>query len=488
MNWLQNTIIIVISFLISRVMIDANMHCYFVNGLLKRSKPNISAFVSGILFSSYFLSLFFSNTVVVLTMIPIIKFMLEGIQEKEVKGISATILVLALIYGANIGGMGSLIGSALNIVYLGLIEFYHVPGRENITFFSWLIFGIPATLFLLFLSRIILRLDEKKIVFHQNFEMPESETVPRGFKKYLFFFISNILLIMVLTAVQFIIKPANILNGFNSIDVIFMIYLACFIFFAFIFPRGKKRLIFFGQNLVYLILFLLGAPFIAFVELLKEFRNRLKMPISGNLIKRLENWIIKTINQIWYRLFHEKIIDLKNKNKRTFVSINQLIYDLPFLGLIFMTMIIGLVYWLSIWGDIPMTPETDGYVIQFLEKISIMLIPEGNELFLFLLAINIIAVSFTQIINNTTILFIMAPLIIKIAANLNLSPVYFLLSVTMAASAAFMTPMASPVNAIAYAGVPGVSLKKMFKLGFFLTLVSCLWITVIFYIFDKFFL
>jgi sodium-dependent dicarboxylate transporter 2/3/5 len=82
----------------------------------------------------------------------------------------------------------------------------------------------------------------------------------------------------------------------------------------------------------------------------------------------------------------------------------------------------------------------------------------------------------------------MAPLIIKIAANINLSPVYFLLSVTMAASAAFMTPMATPINAIAYAGVPGVSLKKMLKSGFILTLLSCFWITVIFYILEKFYL
>jgi sodium-dependent dicarboxylate transporter 2/3/5 len=314
------------------------------------------------------------------------------------------------------------------------------------------------------------------------------EETPAGLKKYLLFFIINILLIIVLTAIQFIVKPTNIVNSFNLIDIIFLIYLACFIFFAFIVPRGNKRLVFYVQNLIYLTLFLLFSPFMALVELMKEIKNRLKFPISGDFINRLENWIARTINWFWFQFFKEKNINLKYKNKRTFISINQLIYDLPFLGLIFMGVIIGLVYWLSMLGDLPGTPEMDGYVIQFLEKISIMLIPEGDDMFLFFLAINLIAISFTQIINNTTILLIMTPLVIKIAANLNLSPVYFLLSVTMAASAAFMTPMASPINAIAYAGVPGVSLKKMFKSGFILMLLSCLWITVIFYLFEKFYL
>ncbi len=488
MNWMQNTIIVVLSFLISRVMIDANMHCYFIDRLLMRSKLNISTMVTGLLISSYTLSLFFSNTVVILTMIPIIKYILEGIPEKELKEQSATILVLALIYGSNIGGMGSLIGSGLNIVYLGLIEFYRFPGRENITFFSWLILGIPGTIILLLFSRFILKLNEKKMVFHQNFELSSGQEAPAGFKKYLFFFIINILLIIILTAVQFIAKPNNIIQNFNIIDIIFLIYLACFIFFAFIVPRGNKRLIFFGQNLIYLTLFLISAPFIAVIELMKELKNRLKFSISGNFIKRLESGITQIINWIWFQFFNKKNIDLKQKNKRTFVSINQLIYDLPFLGLIFMGLIIGFVYWFSMWGDIPATPEMDGYVIQFLEKISIMLIPKGDEMLLFFLAINVVAIFFTQIINNTTILLIMAPLLIRIAENLNLSPVYFLLSVTMAASAAFMTPMASPINAIAYAGVPGVSLKQMFKSGFFLTVLSVFWITTIFYLIEKLYL
>ncbi len=488
MNWMQNTIIVIVSFLISRVMIDANMHCHFVNFLLKRSKTNIAAIVSGILFSSYILSLFFPNTVVVLSMIPIIKYILEGIQEKELKSTSATILILALIYGANIGGMGCLIGSALNIVYLGLIEFYKIPGRENITFFSWLIFGVPGTLFLILVSRLILKRDEKKIVFHQNFEMPVTDLAPAGIKKYELFFISNILLIMVLTAIQFIVKPANLIANFNIIDILFLIYLACFIIFAFLVPRGNKQLKYFSQNLLYLVLFLLFAPFMALVELLKELKNRMKISISGDIIIRVENWLTQAINWIWFQFFNEKNIHLRQKNRRTFISINQLIYDLPFLGLIFMGIIIGLVYGLSMWGDAANTPEMDGYVIQFLEKISIMLIPEGDEMFLFFLTINLIAIGFTQIINNTTVLLIMTPLLIKIAANLHLSPVYFLLSVTMAASAAFMTPMASPINAIAYAGVPGVSLKKMLKSGFILTLLSGLWITALFYLFEKFYL
>lgn len=488
MNWIQNTIIIIISFLISRVMIDANMHGHFVNLLLNRSQKNITAIISGLLFSSYLLSLFFSNTVVVLSMIPIIKYVLERIPEQKLKSISATIFVLALIYGANIGGMGCLIGSALNIVYLGLLEFYKVPGRENITFFSWIIFGVPGTLILIFISRLILKRAAKNIVFHENFEIPETGSAPAGKKKYVWFFIGNILLIIILTAIQFIAKPTHIFDNLNIIDLIFLIYLIGFIIFAFLVPRGEKRLKYFNQNLVYLVLFLLFSPFIALVELMKDLKNRLKFPISSGFIDQSEHWLSQTINWLWFQLFKEKSIGLKQKNARTFVSMNQLIYDLPFLGLIFMGSIIALIYGLSLWGDAANTPEMDGYLIQFLEQVSGLLIPEGEEMFLFFLTINLIAITFTQLINNTTILIIITPLIIKIAATLNLSPVYFLLSVTIAASAAFMTPLASPINAIAFAGVPGVSLKKMLKSGLILTVFSCLWITLIFYLFEKFYL
>jgi sodium-dependent dicarboxylate transporter 2/3/5 len=313
MNWLQNTIIIGISFLLARVMIDAEMHCYFINTLLKRSKADLSAFISGMLFSSYILSLFFANTVVVLTMLPIIKYILDGIHDHKLKGITATLLVLALIYGANIGGMGSLTGSALNLLYLGLIEFYKIPGRENITFFSWLIFGVPGTLVLIFLSRFILRHSEKKINSQITFDLPSAENKPAALKKYLAFFVLNILLILVLTGIQFIVKPGNIVKGFNIIDLCFIVYLFLALFFAFIYPKGQKNLIYYWQNLLYLILTLLFFPCILVIEVIRDLKIRLKFPISESVIGRLDSWLLLRFNRIWQRFGAQPSSNLKTK-------------------------------------------------------------------------------------------------------------------------------------------------------------------------------
>jgi sodium-dependent dicarboxylate transporter 2/3/5 len=467
-------------------MIDAGMHGYFINTLLKRSKADLSTFISGMLFSSYFLSLFFANTVVVLTMLPIIKYILDGMHDHQLKGITATLLVLALIYGANIGGMGSLTGSALNLLYLGLIEFYKIPGRENITFFSWLIFGIPGTLVLIFLSRFILRQSEHPINSPITFDLPPMTAKPADLKKYLAFFILNIFLILTLTGIQFIMKPEKILQGLNSIDLCFIVYLVLTLFFAFIYPKGAKKTIYYWQNLLYLILTLFFFPCILVIELARDLKSRLKFPISEATIGRLDAWLLRTFNRIWQPFGAPPISSLKSQNRKVFVSINQLIYDLPFLGLIFMGIIILFVYLVSIFGDNPATPEVDGYILQFLEIVSLEIVPKSDQLFLFFLAINFIAIIFTQLINNTTVVIIMTPLLIKIAAQLHFSPLLFLLAITMAASAAFMTPLATPINAIAYAAIPGVSLKKMLKSGFLLILVSGLWITLLFYFVNKF--
>jgi len=47
-----------------------------------------------------------------------------------------------------------------------------------------------------------------------------------------------------------------------------------------------------------------------------------------------------------------------------------------------------------------------------------------------------------------------------------------------------MSPIASPVNAVAYASIKGVSLKQMFCKGLLLNILSTIWITIVFYFFN----
>jgi sodium-dependent dicarboxylate transporter 2/3/5 len=493
MTWLQNLIIVVVCFLMARVLIDAGIHHHLVRGLVSRSRATISSLITGALLISYFLSMFFPNAIVLLSLIPIIKFILGNIKEESIRKKLSTPLALALIYGANIGGMASLIGSPLNLLYVGYIEVLQVPGRENITFFSWLLFGIPATLVLIFISRWILKIGEKDslIPFSDQEESLSQQVETRPMKKYMLFFGINILFIILLTAAQFFFKPGKIFAGLNIIDAILLIYLSGFLFFSFIFPRrgssGKRTPSKYKKNSVFLLMFVVFFPLVYIVETLKEVRSRLKIN-KGEWVQRLDDMLNRNFNRTWYTFFKEDLQDyLKSRNKNAFVSINRLIYDLPFMGLLFMGLVLVFIFLILTIGDNPQTPKLDGYIFQLFEHMAADIIPRDNQSFLFLLGIAFIAIFMTEFINNTTVVLIMFPLVLQMTRAAHLNPLFFLLAVSTAASGAFMTPIATPVNAIGYAGIEGVSLKQMIKLGFILNIASALWLTGIFYLLTRLF-
>lgn len=485
MNWLQNVIIIIISFFLARIIIDANIHENLVNRLIRKSSSDLTSLVTAILFISYGLSLFFPNTIVVLSMIPVIKFILNNIREGEIKKTFTTNLILALIYGANIGGMGSLTGSPANIMYIAFIEAKNIPGRENVTFFSWLLFGIPATLVLVLISRTILKVGEKRGVELPQSGETEADSFPSASRKYIYFFFINMLIIILLTAAQFILKPAALWGRLNIIDLLLLVYLCLFILFAFVYPKGKKNLGQIIRNLVFLVVFLLFLPLIFLNETLKEIQVRLKRRQKG-VEGKLDRVITNGIGTTWSLLFHERGPSVKEQNPRTFISINRLIYDLPFFGLLFMGLVVLVIYFLLKLGDNPATPQMDGHIFRFLNDLTNQTIPAITNLFLFLLVVVLISIFATELVNNTTVVLILFPIITQICLAMDLNPLFILMAVSIASTGAFMTPVATSVNAIAYASIQGVSLKRMLKLGFVLNLLSGLWITLLFHLINKF--
>ena len=60
----------------------------------------------------------------------------------------------------------------------------------------------------------------------------------------------------------------------------------------------------------------------------------------------------------------------------------------------------------------------------------------------------VITSAFSQFISNTATTVLVAPIAIGAAQEMNVSPYTFLMTVAMAASTAFSTPVASPVNTL----------------------------------------
>jgi len=90
-----------------------------------------------------------------------------------------------------------------------------------------------------------------------------------------------------------------------------------------------------------------------------------------------------------------------------------------------------------------------------------------------LAAIFIVTAVFGMFISNTAIAVLMAPVALAIADHLGLSPYPFAMTVALAASAAFMTPVSSPVNALVV-GPGGYRFGDFVKVGTPLALMTLL--------------
>jgi len=85
-------------------------------------------------------------------------------------------------------------------------------------------------------------------------------------------------------------------------------------------------------------------------------------------------------------------------------------------------------------------------------------------------------------------IFILFPLIIEITDVMNFNPIILLLAVAVSASGAFMTPIATSVNALAFGALEGVSIKKMAFKGLLLNISAALFLALIFFVLNFFFI
>src|SRR5699024_11410840 len=106
--------------------------------------------VLGFLLATAFLSMWLSNTATAIMILPIgISVSAHFNQDK----VFSKNLMLAIAYGASIGGMATLIGSPPNIIFAVILK---QSLQIEITFLNWMLFALPISLFLLLLAWIYL--------------------------------------------------------------------------------------------------------------------------------------------------------------------------------------------------------------------------------------------------------------------------------------------------------------------------------------------
>eukprot|EP00415_Alexandrium_ostenfeldii_P002918 UN2918 len=82
----------------------------------------------------------------------------------------------------------------------------------------------------------------------------------------------------------------------------------------------------------------------------------------------------------------------------------------------------------------------------------------------------------TEVMSNTATANVLLPIIGQLALSLGIKPVALMVPATLAASCAFMLPVATPPNAIVFA-TKRIAMKDMAKTGFWLNLVTGVLIT-----------
>ncbi len=484
MSWLQNIIILAIGFLLSQILIAARTHTRFITYFLDHSRTTTGGLLTATLFLSYGLSIFFSNTVVVLAMLPVVRKLIAVFGNVQNPKTLAALFYCALIFGANTGGMASLTGNPLNVAAVGFADFQALPGTQYLTFFSWLMVGVPGSFALILAGRWLILANTPSGLEPLALPAPHrtGSLLP---KKPLVFFAINVTLIFVLSALQFLFKPAPLVTGLNFIDLSFIAYLVIILFFSFIFPRKAATARNALKNFIFLFLFLTAFPIIFLSKTFEQLDKRLGVP-SGKACTFLDRSLLTMINFFWKRLFGETFPSLAIHNFNSVLSVNRILLEIPWFGFLLMIVTAALLLFIISVGDNPATPDIDGWLFTLFKNFSAWITSSANNP-VFLFGITALSTIFaTEIFNNTTVLLVVTPAIVALQPVFPFEQLLLLLLVTVAASGAFMSPVATPVNALAFGGLEKISVKTVLRLGFFMNLIAAFLITAGFLLLSHF--
>ena len=139
-------------FIIAIAIEKWNLHKRIALNIIYLVGSNIKRIILGFMLATAFLSMWISNTATSVMMLPIglavINEFNTRLSNKDQDNSFGKALMLSIAYSASIGGVATLVGTPPNIVFAGVVlETYNY----EITFFNWMIFGLPVSLFLLFI-------------------------------------------------------------------------------------------------------------------------------------------------------------------------------------------------------------------------------------------------------------------------------------------------------------------------------------------------
>ena len=384
------------SFILAIAIQKWKLHKRIALNIISKVGVNKSNIILGFMIATAFLSMWISNTATSVMILPVGLAIISQLKDdpntpENENSLFGKALMLAIAYSASIGGMATLIGTPPNMIFAGVIkESYNI----EISFFDWFKFGLPLSIFFLFicwfyLTKIAFKFKQKQFSAGKK----EINTQLKALGK-ISFEEKTIFVVFILTALAWITRSFVLVKIMPNIDDTIIAIIAAVILF--ILPsrnaiNSKSNKIIDWDDAIKLpwgILLLFGAG----MALAEGFQS------SG-----LDVWI--------------------------------------------------------------------GSQLTYLKSIPLIII----------ILIIIASVNFlTEITSNMATTAMLLPILVSLSVVLDLHPYYLLVSATLAASCAFMLPVATPPNAVVF-GSGLLKIEDMFKKGLWLNLISIITLTFVIY-------
>ncbi|MCC6818597.1 MAG: SLC13/DASS family transporter [Bacteroidia bacterium] len=151
-NYYSNTILLFLGgFLLAYSVEKWHLHKRIAFKLLSLTGDNPKGIVWGMMLTTCLISMWISNTATAIMMLPVAISITKIVKDHNHPDNKAFFicLILGIAYAANIGGIATIIGTPPNIVYKGFVE--NILGQE-LSFFKWMILGVPLSLLMLYIS------------------------------------------------------------------------------------------------------------------------------------------------------------------------------------------------------------------------------------------------------------------------------------------------------------------------------------------------
>ncbi len=149
-------------FMIAIALEKHKLHERIAINLIRITGTSGNGIILGFTLATGLISMWISNTATALMMLPIAVSVIELLRspstesgETMSKGERnfALGLMLSIAYSSSLGGIGTIIGTPPNVVFVGYAkQIYH----HDISFFKWMLFGVPMSLVLLFMCYFII--------------------------------------------------------------------------------------------------------------------------------------------------------------------------------------------------------------------------------------------------------------------------------------------------------------------------------------------